>query len=155
MSKNEFLSILRQTLTGEVNSEVIEQNMKYYDQYISGASSEQEKILEELGDPRLIAKTIIETEKAAREKYGYDRSSQSYHGQYKDVNVDRENKWSKSEKTFFSNLTWRNKLTLSIILIILILFIFLIGRIMISFLFTFGLPIILLLLVWSLFRKRH
>lgn len=157
MSKREFLSLLRQALTGEVSPNVIEQNIKYYEQYISGSSFEQEKIIEELGDPRLIAKTIIEVEKIAREKNGYNRRSNGFSGQYQGFNAERDDEWPNSgtSNSFFSNLSWRSKVALSIGIVVLILIIAILSRFIIRFLFVFGVPIILLLLAWSLFRKRY
>ena len=69
MDKNEFLNQLKLALGGEVSSEVVEQNIRYYDQYINSSTKEEEaSIIRELGNPRLIAKTIIETQKIVREK---------------------------------------------------------------------------------------
>ena len=58
MDRNEFVSTLRAVLSGEVPASVVEDNVRYYDSYISqeiaGGKSEQE-VLDSLGDPRLIA----------------------------------------------------------------------------------------------------
>ena len=66
MDRNEFVSTLRAVLSGEVPAAAVEDNVRYYDSYISqeiaGGKSERE-VLESLGDPRLIAKTIIDTNK--------------------------------------------------------------------------------------------
>lgn len=63
MNRVEFLEKLRQALDGNVSSAVMNENVNYYRQYIGDemakARSEQE-VLEELGDPWLIAKTIID-----------------------------------------------------------------------------------------------
>jgi uncharacterized membrane protein len=69
MDKNEFLSILKKSLEGEVSPNIIKQNIDYDDQYIGGHQKEEEKeILNKLGDPKLIARTIIDTEKLAKQK---------------------------------------------------------------------------------------
>ncbi|MDD3368746.1 MAG: DUF1700 domain-containing protein [Lachnospiraceae bacterium] len=67
MNKYEFLDSLRAFLTGRVNEMVISDNIRYYENYInmeirSGYS--ETEIMELLGDPRLIARSIIEAEKA-------------------------------------------------------------------------------------------
>ena len=63
MSRQEFLQRLRDTLTGEVPGNVIEENIRYYDDYIrtetAGGQTEDE-VTGAIGDPRLIAKTIME-----------------------------------------------------------------------------------------------
>jgi len=64
MTKEEFIKELRSALSGEVHQDVLNENIRYYDQYLS---QEQQKgrtideIVEEIGNPRLIARTIIDT----------------------------------------------------------------------------------------------
>ena len=57
MDRNEFVSTLRAVLSGEVPASVVEDNVRYYDSYISqeiaGGKSEKE-VMESLGDPRLV-----------------------------------------------------------------------------------------------------
>lgn len=64
MNKQEFLNILKQRLTGEVSAAVIEDNMCYYSEYfeqqLADGKTERE-ILDLLGDPNLLARTIIDT----------------------------------------------------------------------------------------------
>lgn len=64
MRRTEFLEALRDALNGEIAPEDIRNNLDYYDQYIrsemAGGKSEEE-VTDELGDPQLIAKTIIDT----------------------------------------------------------------------------------------------
>ena len=64
MTKQEFLEKMRVALSGRVASGLIMENLHYYEDYINTeirkGRSEQE-VLAALGDPRLIAKTIVET----------------------------------------------------------------------------------------------
>lgn len=60
MRKTEFLQELREALDGEVSASVIQSNISYYDQYISQEAAKgrrEEEVIEEIGSPRLIAKT--------------------------------------------------------------------------------------------------
>jgi uncharacterized membrane protein len=159
MNKIEFLDILSQTLKGEVSADVIEQNIRYYDQYISSQSSmEEAKIIEMLGDPRMIAKTVIEKDKAAKQKNGYhdNNGSDNNSGSYTENEEGyRQSKNNQKSNVFYTNLTWRQKLTLVLVLIIVILVLVFIGRIIIGFLFAFGVPILLILLLYALFKKRN
>lgn len=160
MDKIEFLDILRQTLKGEVSSDVIEQNIRYYDQYISSQSLEEEsKIIELLGDPRMIAKTIIETDKAAKQKNSYyDNSKDSSNsGKYTGIDEEEFNGYSKDQGRtgFFTNLTLRQRITLILALIIGFVILVLVGRIILGFIFSFGVPILLILLLYVLFKKRN
>ena len=68
MSKREFLEVLRETLSEELSQNVVNGHIQYYDQYISdeirkGAS--ETEVTGRLGDPRLIARTILETSGAS------------------------------------------------------------------------------------------
>ncbi|MDF2486808.1 MAG: putative rane protein [Herbinix sp.] len=156
MDKSEFLVQLRQSLSGEVASDVIEQNIKYYDGYISSQSREEEdRVLSVLGDPRLIAKTIIEAERVAAEKGKTGWSQNSYHSNLsEEEDVQRESTANFGKNIFFTNLKWYHKLIAVLVVIALFVIIALVGRLIIGFLFAFGLPIILILLVMALFRKR-
>lgn len=78
MSKQEFLQRLRDTLTGEVPGSVMEENIRYYNEYISSEVSrglKEEEVTAAIGDPRLIAKTIMEANENGRE----DSSSRSFY----------------------------------------------------------------------------
>ena len=62
MDRYEFIEKLRAALTGKATQSVINENVRYYEEYldteIRKGKSEAE-VLESLGDPRLLAKTII------------------------------------------------------------------------------------------------
>lgn len=63
MTKTEFLQILRDELDGRVPYSVIQENLSYYDTYINselGKGISEDRIIEELGGPRLIARTIVD-----------------------------------------------------------------------------------------------
>lgn len=61
----EFLEKLRQSLVGRIDSGTLQDTMNYYQEYFEiqmrSGKSEQE-ILEQLGDPRLLAKSILQAE---------------------------------------------------------------------------------------------
>ena len=64
MNREEFLQGLRDALSGHVPPAVVRENMEYYDDYIrtdcrNGRT--EADVMAELGDPRLIAKTIEDT----------------------------------------------------------------------------------------------
>lgn len=155
MNKPEFLNILRQSLSGEVAPAVLEQNINYYDSYISSQAKTEEEEIAELGDPRLIAKTIIETDKIARGKSQSGWTQDSYYHYQAEENSFQEDQPEGYKKNFsFMNMKWYHKLVAISAGIALLLLVALIGRFIIGFLFAFGLPIILILLVMTLFRRR-
>lgn len=64
MEKQEFLEKLQLSLNGKIPPETVTDTLRYYDEYIdteirSGRTGEE--VMESLGDPRLIARTIAET----------------------------------------------------------------------------------------------
>lgn len=77
MNKEAFIDTLRRALYGKVSDYELTDHVRYYEDYIrqemNRGRSEQE-VLEELGDPRLIARTILETSgmKAPEVEYTID-----------------------------------------------------------------------------------
>lgn len=64
MNKQEFIDRLRAALNGNVSPTLVMENVNYYEDYINTEIRKgrtEEAVLQSLGDPRLIAKTIIET----------------------------------------------------------------------------------------------
>lgn len=68
MDKSEFIEKLRVALSGEIGYNAINENIRYYEDYIEMEMKKgmaEWEVLDTLGDPRLIAKTIVETSKAS------------------------------------------------------------------------------------------
>ncbi len=64
MERKEFIDKLRGALNGNVSPALVEENIRYYHEYINSEmrnGKSEEEVLDALGDPRLIARTIIET----------------------------------------------------------------------------------------------
>ncbi len=66
MSKKEFLSVLRESLEGYIPKDEVEKNIKYYRNYFDESGMPEKETLDELGEPRLIARTIIDAYKASK-----------------------------------------------------------------------------------------
>lgn len=70
MKKNEFLRKLREFLSYELPDRLVEKNVNYYRDYIDSEINNKKpesKVLEELGDPQLIARTIIDAAKSGKD----------------------------------------------------------------------------------------
>lgn len=77
MSKNEFIQGLEAALSGNVPPETVRENLIYYRDYIRTELEKgrtEQDIMDELGDPRLIARTIMDTTPGAE-----DGAFESYH----------------------------------------------------------------------------
>ena len=64
MEKQEFLDKLRLALNGRVETGTVSDTIAYYEEYINTEvrkGRSEEEVMASLGDPRLIARTIIET----------------------------------------------------------------------------------------------
>lgn len=64
MTKHQFLDRLQTALNGKLASDQVMENVRYYEDYINTEirkGKNEEEVLESLGDPRLIARTIVET----------------------------------------------------------------------------------------------
>lgn len=84
MTKQEFLSGLETALSGEVSQQVFLENMRYYRGYIEDElrkGRSEAEVLEELGSPRLIARTIIDAAEA-EEEAETGRSDSGFFGGY-------------------------------------------------------------------------
>ena len=94
MNKEEFLKQLQDSLRGNVNPEVIRENLEFYETYIlqeMRKNKTEQEVLQALGNPRILAQTIIDTSQMdsrghnekrsedarAGESYGYGRSDEN------------------------------------------------------------------------------
>ena len=71
MSREEFLTELRKALQGRVSQQTVNDNLRYYEEYIlteSHKGKTEAEVIAELGNPRLLAKSIIDAENATAEK---------------------------------------------------------------------------------------
>jgi len=156
MRKNEFLDTLKQSLNGEISPASIKTNIEYYHQYIGVHSLvDEERIIDALGDPRLIAKTIIESERIAKgKKFSGNQSSENDYYNTDEEASNKQNKANDGRKIFFNNVKWYHKLIMLFVIIIILALVVILGQILFRILFTVGLPIIVILLILSVIRKR-
>lgn len=64
MTKREFLEKLRAALGNDLSGSIIQENVDYYNSYISeevAKGRKEEEVIAELGDPWVIAQTIIDS----------------------------------------------------------------------------------------------
>lgn len=85
MDRQDFIDKLRAALSGRLPSSVVADNVNYYEDYINVEIRKgrvEADVLMELGDPRLIAKTIIQTSGSADGSYSGADSIYSAGGAY-------------------------------------------------------------------------
>ncbi len=141
---------LRAALSGKVSSGTVTDNISYYEDYINTEirkGRSEEEVLGELGDPRLIARTIVEThsEETSGPAYGNARGGSSGRHYEQTARQREDGGHYESERRFFRIPGW----VLLILGILLLTLAF-------SFLFSLAsvlLPPILLILVIVFFVK--
>ena len=125
MHKAEFLETLREALSGNMQEGKIAAHMQYYQDYIerqirNGRS--EEEILTELGDPRLIAKTLLDTD-----------GGQSYYEEYQEYSQPQERK-KQFRKTHIRKLdlsSWYGKAAVILLAALAIIIILVIAGVLI------------------------
>lgn len=66
MTRMEFMDVLQRSLAGSLTNSTVNENMRYYQEYFDAQlrlGKSEDEIINELGNPRLLAKTIIEAAK--------------------------------------------------------------------------------------------
>ncbi|MCH5267115.1 MAG: DUF1700 domain-containing protein [Lachnospiraceae bacterium] len=66
MNQAEFLAVLRESLEGNIPQAELEENIIYYREYFESSDCSDTELCEQLGNPRLIAKSIIEAYLASK-----------------------------------------------------------------------------------------
>ncbi len=158
MTRSEFIDGLRAALTGELPDNEIANNIRFYDDYIKSKSMDisEEETVAQLGDPRLIAKTIIETyqishgplyngskhEKAYQDTQTTDGSS---YQDYRDSYDKRPNDYGRNLKfNIQTSLTWYQKLIISAIAVIVVIIVLIVGGLLLRLFFTVGVPLLII-----------
>lgn len=76
MTRQEFLDGLKAALGGHLSERAVEGHMRYYEEYINAQIRQgrtESEVLQELGNPRLIARSIIDAGQNAQETAGGQR----------------------------------------------------------------------------------
>ncbi len=160
MRKAEFLKELEASLKGEIPAGAVSDNLRYYDNYISqevAKGRSESEVIEEIGSPRLIAKTIIDTSGAgdyeSQESSYSEYGSQGFGREY-DTGYDRQEKQRTGFHYFNLNKWYWKFLIFAVVILVMISVLSIIGGIF-ALLFRYATPILIILLIWSLFRNSR
>ena len=136
MTKAEFLEMMEQKLTGELDEHTVGKTLRYYSEYIDSEMSKgktEQEVLEDLGSPLLIARTILDTQGNGTANFSQTRPEGEAKEEKKGTESHRWNKW------------------LFLLCLLAVLFLlFTILRVLLPIL----LPVLLVLFVISLFKKE-
>lgn len=164
LSRQEFLNILSETLNMELAPNEVSGNVAYYNSYFTEEAAKgksEEEIIAGLGDPRMIAKSIIEAARAAGEPYGRMRfhnreykNDSSWGGQQREqANSSTDFEYQKNGKSYHVSGKIAGVVFLVLFLLILTVLLMLIGGIL-RLLLPIVLPVLLLLLGIYLLKQR-
>ncbi len=155
MTQREFLDTLKRALNGQVPPHVVTENLHYYDTYIYeeiGKGRLERDVMEELGDPRLLARTIIDAEESSRTSRR--RQSSMYADVYEE---DEGSSYGEPARGAFHLNKWVVFGVLFLILFLIGITLFFTFRAAFSILFSFrGVWVwaVILLIIYSLSRRR-
>jgi hypothetical protein len=158
MRKIEFLEKLENSIKGELSPKEVAENISYYNQYISDAVTagrNEEEVVEELGGPLLVAKTLLEAnnfrheEDSYRQTYGteeeHDSNQYNQSGTTRGFHVNYTDEgWDLRFGRFKLN-SWYGKLLGILIVILIIALLFTIA--------SFLVPIVVPVLVIAIFLR--
>lgn len=103
MRQEEFLRSFQEALAGKVSDTIIQENVNYYRNYISSEirnGKTEDMVLRSLGDPRLLAKTIEESNKFANGDEGYNSDNSGWSFQGNRTNQNTQEQSTEVKKTF-------------------------------------------------------
>lgn len=149
MDRTEFIERLQRALAGGVNSSRVAENVQYYREYIDveiRKGRSEEEVLGSLGDPRLLAKSIIEANKRAGISEGTNRTYDEETGE------DRYGALKKAAKEKIVRVPgWLIALIVGVIFLLIIGLAFSV----ISFLTPIIIPVLIIILVVNYFKGRQ
>ena len=168
MNKAEFLEGLNAALAGEIDGREHQNVINYYSDYIDSKMREgisEEEVISSLGNPRLIAKSILQTKgtKTTYDKTIHDRMSQETYenkayrtefdlGKGFKAGMNEEGQMEFRYKKLNFN-SWYGKLILILLAIILIALVIGVCFGVLYLTFTFLLPLVLIaVMVYVIFR---
>ena len=91
MTKQDFILELRMVLSGKLDSSKIDAHARYYEEYINAEvrnGKSEKEVLEMLGNPRLIARSILDAEGVSGNAYAQDGATADESGSYSGSNTD-------------------------------------------------------------------
>ena len=149
MSKKEFLATLQEALAGQIPEEEIANQLDYYKSYINNSDSEKQ-VLEELGDPRLIARTIVASYEASKGPMAGYYTNQA-RTEYSRSNRAREQSRQSGQED--RQLTWYEKLLWGIVTIAVVAIVFSILFLVLRVALWIAVPFLIVMAVFIFIRN--
>lgn len=155
MTRNEFLERLRKALENELNGSAIQENVDYYDSYITEEMQRgrtEAEVTAELGDPWVIARTLIEAAENAEEAKG---ARQSYDAPGERGGRGQGNSSAGKNIRVFGFDTWWKKILLVLGIIGAVLIVVAVIGGIFSLLMPILIPVLLIMLVVRMIGSKR
>lgn len=107
MRQEEFFQSFQEALAGEVSDRIIQENISYYKNYINTEIAKGrtlDEVLDSLGNPRLLAKTIINTSSLSDTDNNYYENSNETYESYNSYNSWEDAGNTKDTRSFKQKL---------------------------------------------------
>ncbi len=162
MTKQEFIQELSECLLNEVDSQEYHNSVEYYSRYIDEEvrkGKTEQQVTQQLGSPRLIAKTIIDAQIGNEVSKNYNTIyDEDGYEEYENTKKQEEFKTSPFHIYFGGReLKWYEKLGAVAIFIVVLLLLLAVLGVAFSILINVVLPVIVVVLIfrliYSFFRK--
>ena len=157
MVKAQFVKQLEEALSGEVPSAVVYDNIKYYENYINNEIQKgktEAEVMEELGNPRLIARTIIDLFKSQNDEFSQNNRQYTESKDTKNrYNYNSPNNGHGSHFKVFNFNTWFGKILSWIAIVLFIVFVVWLLTGIASVLIVYAVPILLVVFVFYIIRN--
>jgi uncharacterized membrane protein len=134
MNRQAFIDTLRRALYGKIADPLLDDHIRYYDGYFTQEMAKgrsETEILEELGDPKLIAKTILEASQ-----------NQNTYSEYTVINEDGQPE--ENDMQIHQIEGWKAALIITAVLAVILLISIIVFRVIV-----FLLPLLIVVVVAS------
>ena len=145
MDRTEFLKIMRESLERKIPQAEIEDNLKYYREYFEQSTCSDEEVCEELGDPRLIARSVINAYLASKGSAA-EQYTQEARREYSQIHGSSS--WQGK-----GHADTASRFLHQIILVLMIVVVFVLLVFLLRLALVILLPVMLLVLLWKLIRR--
>ncbi|MGN0299488.1 MAG: DUF1700 domain-containing protein [Lachnospiraceae bacterium] len=159
MNKIQFLAELRKALEGNLPATLVRENESYYLNYIDEqmkSGKKEKEVLEALGDPTLIAKTIIETQGGSG-SYESD-FEESYRASEEESNIDFDTHQMNINGHILNLDKWYVKLLAGILIVAVLALVLTILVLVVRVALWLAVPVMIVAAIYilyvSLFRRR-
>lgn len=160
MDRGEFLSTLRESLEGCIPMDEVEKNISFYRNYFEESDRSDREVIEELGDPRLIARTIIDAYKASKGPMA-DYYTEQARSEYSKEHSEQYDDAADSESYFYhygKEIKWYHKVIgwgiIILVLAVVLSLVFTLVGVFVGYVLPILLLVLIIKILVDLFRNK-